>query len=147
METVVEARESMEMAPGAFPHPGRVPEQRFLSPEIGLRRRRRCETFLGKTLIFLGFRSPEALYRRRGGVKGRPGGPHHPLAWPGGGRATPWCGCSLGPSGSPSVLVLCPEKIGGSGFVLSNSENIFYVAFLKHKNSRKQGTGTVAPRQ
>jgi hypothetical protein len=36
METVVEAMESMEMAPGALPHPGRVLEQRLLSPEIGL---------------------------------------------------------------------------------------------------------------
>jgi hypothetical protein len=35
-------------------------------------------------------------------------------------------------------------KIGTSAFVLSNSENISYVTFLKHKNSRKQGTGTVA---
>jgi hypothetical protein len=40
------------------------------------------------------------------------------------------------PSGSPSVFVLCPGKIGGSGFVLSNSENISCVTFLKHKNSR-----------
>jgi hypothetical protein len=31
----------------------------------------------------------EALNRRRGDVRGPPGGPHHPLAWPGGG-ATPW---------------------------------------------------------
>jgi hypothetical protein len=30
-------------------------------------------------------------------------------------------------------------KIGGSAFVSSNSENISCVAFLKHKNSRKQG--------
>ena len=29
------AVESMEMAPGAIPRPGRVPEQRFLSPELG----------------------------------------------------------------------------------------------------------------
>jgi hypothetical protein len=36
METAVEAMESMEMAPGALPRPGRVPEQRLLSPEIGL---------------------------------------------------------------------------------------------------------------
>jgi hypothetical protein len=35
-------------------------------------------------------------------------------------------------------------KIGGSAFVLSNSENISCVTFLKHKNNRKQGTGTVA---
>jgi hypothetical protein len=32
----VEAMESMEMAPGALPRPGRVPEQRLLSPKIGL---------------------------------------------------------------------------------------------------------------
>jgi hypothetical protein len=36
METAVDAMESMEMAPGALPRPGRVPEQRVLSPEIGL---------------------------------------------------------------------------------------------------------------
>ena len=29
------AVESMEMAPGAIPRPGRVPEQRLLSPELG----------------------------------------------------------------------------------------------------------------
>jgi hypothetical protein len=29
-------------------------------------------------------------------------------------------------------------KIGTSAFILSNSENISCVAFLKHKNSRKQ---------
>jgi hypothetical protein len=37
-------------------------------------------------------------------------------------------------------------KIGGSAFVSSNSENISYVTFLKHKNNRKQGTGTIASR-
>jgi hypothetical protein len=26
--------ESMEMAPGAIPHPGRVPEQRLLTPKL-----------------------------------------------------------------------------------------------------------------
>jgi hypothetical protein len=35
-------------------------------------------------------------------------------------------------------------KIGGSAFVSSNSENISCVTFLKHKNNRIQGTGTVA---
>jgi hypothetical protein len=51
------------------------------------------------------------------------------------------------PSGSPLVLVLRPGKIGVLVLVSSNSENISCVAFLKHKNSRKQGTGTVASRQ
>jgi hypothetical protein len=48
------------------------------------------------------------------------------------------------PSGSPLVLILRPGKIGVSMVVSSNSENISCVAFLKHKNSKKQGTGTVA---
>jgi hypothetical protein len=36
METAVEAMESMEMALGTLPCPGKVPEQRLLSPKIGL---------------------------------------------------------------------------------------------------------------
>jgi hypothetical protein len=43
------------------------------------------------------------------------------------------------PSGSRLVLVLRPGKIGVLELVSSNSENISYVGFLKHKNSRKQG--------
>ena len=34
MESMEMAVESMEMAPGAIPRPGRVPEQRLLSPEL-----------------------------------------------------------------------------------------------------------------
>jgi hypothetical protein len=50
-------------------------------------------------------------------------------------------------SGSLSVFILHPGKIEVLAFVSSNSENISCVAFLKHKNSRKQGTGTVASHQ
>jgi hypothetical protein len=65
--------------------------------------------------------------------RGQEGGaPQHgePALWP--------------PSGSLSVLVLRPGKIGVSVLVSSNSENISCVAFLKHKKIRKQGTCTVA---
>jgi hypothetical protein len=50
--------------------------------------------------------------------------------------------------GSVSSLVFWKlhEISGRLTFVSSNSENIFCVAFLKHKNSRKQETGTVASR-
>jgi hypothetical protein len=41
-------------------------------------------------------------------------------------------------SGSRLVLVLCPGKIGVSELVLSNSENISYVAFLKHKTAENR---------
>jgi hypothetical protein len=55
METVEEATASMEMALGALPHPGSVPEQRLLSPEIYLRWQRCCRTVLEKMPIILGF--------------------------------------------------------------------------------------------
>ena len=40
------AVEVMEMAPGAIPRPGRVPEQRFLSPELGLTMTAAAELFV-----------------------------------------------------------------------------------------------------
>jgi hypothetical protein len=46
--------------------------------------------------------------------------------------------------GSLSVFGKLPGKIRLLKLVSSNSENISCVAFLKHKNSRKQGTGTMA---
>jgi hypothetical protein len=44
----------MEMAPGALPHPGRVPEQRLLSPKIRCQWRQSCGTILEILLILLG---------------------------------------------------------------------------------------------
>jgi hypothetical protein len=95
MEMAVEAMASMEMASGALPHPDTVPEQRLLSPEIHRWRRWSYKTLSQKTPIDLGFWLRRASYRRRGGIRGRPGAPHHPLEWPREGRATPWCGGSL----------------------------------------------------
>jgi hypothetical protein len=48
------------------------------------------------------------------------------------------------PSGSLSVFGKLQGKIRLLELVSSNSENISCVAFLKHKNNRKQGTGTMA---
>jgi hypothetical protein len=61
--------------------------------------------------------------------------------------ATLWCASLLSPLRLSFRLCLVSGKIGGSGFISSNSENISYVTFLNHKDSRKQGTGTVASRQ
>jgi hypothetical protein len=84
------------------------------------------------------------LYRRRGSVRRWTRWSHH---W--------WARPRAGPH--PLVVRLAPGplllifglrkalvKIEGSAFVSSNSENISFVTFLKHKNSRKQETGTVA---
>jgi hypothetical protein len=59
--------------------------------------------------------------------------------------APPCCvGSPWPPSGSRSVFGPLPGQIRLLELVSSNSENISCVAFLKHKNSRKQGTGTMA---
>jgi hypothetical protein len=83
MEMAVESMEmeveSMEMAPGA--HPGRVPGQRLLSPELRLQRRWRCGTLSGKTLIDLGF-SRRRLYIGGGAMSEGTRGAH--TRW--------WCG-------------------------------------------------------
>jgi hypothetical protein len=50
------------------------------------------------------------------------------------------------PPGPPPTLLWTQGKIGTLGFVSSDSKNISCVTFQKHKNSRKQGTGTVASR-
>jgi hypothetical protein len=57
-------------------------------------------------------------------------------------RVGPWWPCSY----SPSDLWKLPGKIRLRELVSSNFENISCVSLLKHKNSRKQGTSTVATR-
>jgi hypothetical protein len=60
------------------------------------------------------------------------------VARPEGGGATLWCDCLLALLLLPFGLRVVSGKLGTSGFVSSNSENISYVIILKHKNSRKQ---------
>jgi hypothetical protein len=67
------------------------------------------------------------------------GGVARGWATPPHGEAGPWPS-----SGSRSVFGPLPGKIGVLELVSSNSENISCVAFLKHKNNRKQETGTVS---
>jgi hypothetical protein len=120
---------SMETAPGAIPRPGRMPEQRLLSPKIGLRWRRRCRTFRGWTPIHLGF-SRQRLYIGGGAMSEGTQGPHT-TRWRGQGctRATRWCGHLLALLRLCFGLGLVSGKIGTSGFVSSNFENISYVTF------------------
>jgi hypothetical protein len=89
------AVESMEMAPGAIPCLGRVPEQRLLSLELRLQRRRCCGTLSEKTPIDLGF-SRQRLYIGGGamleGTRGPTpgGGADRGGPTPPGGVATSW---------------------------------------------------------
>jgi hypothetical protein len=113
----------MEMAPGAIPCPGRVPEQRLLSPEIGFRWWRRCGTFRGRRPDFLGF-SPRREYI--GGRAMSEGGPGAHTTWcrGQGTRATTYYGCLLALLHLPFGLRLCDSKIGTLCFVSSNFKNI-----------------------
>jgi hypothetical protein len=84
------------------------------------------------------------IYRRKGGVRRWARWPHHLVARAKGRLCHPMVWMA---PGSPRLcfgLRLVLGKIGTSAFVSSNSENISCVTFLKHKNSRKQGTDTMA---
>jgi hypothetical protein len=105
-----------------------------------------CSIFRGKLIGPLGF-SHRGEYI--GGRVASGGGPRRLTPWcrgPGLARATLGCGRPLAPLCLIFGLRETSVKIGGSAFVSLNSENISCVAFLKHKNSKKQGTGTVISR-
>jgi hypothetical protein len=92
----------MEMTLGAITRLGRVPEQRLLSPETCLRWRRRCRTFRGWRLDYLGFpRRGQYIGGRARSVDAKGA---HTIArrgqrWA---HAMAWCGC-LGALLRPSL--------------------------------------------
>jgi hypothetical protein len=86
------------------------------------------EVFIGEEAAFEVDQGAHTTGQRGPGVGCAPGG-----------VAALWSG-----SVSSSVFWKLHEISRRLALVSSNSENISYVTFLKHKNSRKQGTGTVA---
>jgi hypothetical protein len=74
-----------------------VPEQRLLSPEICLRRRRSCGTVLGKTPIVLGFFVGRLLIGEGASSGGDQGGLTIGGRGQGLGRTPSWCGQPLAP--------------------------------------------------
>jgi hypothetical protein len=104
-----------------------------------------CSMFRGKLIGSLGFSHRGEYIGGRAASGGGPGGLTSWWRVPGPGRATLGCGWPV----APRLLFGLREasvKIGGSAFVSSNFENISCVAFLKHKNNRKQGTCTMTSR-
>jgi hypothetical protein len=102
--------------------------------------------FQGKAICPVGFSCRGEFIDERAASGDGPGGLTTWWRGQGLGRATLWCGWPMAPLCLIFDLREALVKIGGSAFVSSNSENISCVAFLKHKNSRKQETGTVASR-
>jgi hypothetical protein len=102
--------------------------------------------FRGKVIRPLGFSCRGKFIGERAASGGGPTGLTPWWHGPGAGRATLGFGWLLAPLRLIFRLRDALGKIESLAFVSSNSKNISYVAFLKHKNSRKQGTGTVASR-
>ena len=123
---------------GHFLVPAGCQNRDFLSPESPLWWWRRCGTFHGWRLDDLGFLHREASYRRRGKVGGRPGGPHHALAWPRVARAKGWCGRLVAPLRLFFGLHVSFSKILTLAFVPSNSENIDFLTFLEPKTAENR---------
>jgi hypothetical protein len=100
--------------------------------------------FLGKAIRPLGFSRRGVFIGEGASSGGGLGGLTMGGRGQGLGRAPLWCSRPLAPLHPIFGLRKASVKIGGSAFVSSNYENISCVTFLKHKNIRKQGTGTVA---
>jgi hypothetical protein len=105
-----------------------------------------CGMFRGKVIRPLGFSHRREYIGKRAVSGGGPGGLTMWWHGQGLGRAIPWCGWPMAPLHLIFGLREASVKIGGSVFVSSNFDNISCVAFMKQKNSRTQGTGTVASR-
>ena len=71
-------------------------------------------------------------------------GPHTMWWRTGGTRAAMWCGGLVAHLRLFFGLRVVLGKIGTWLFVLSNSQNISLITFLKTKNNRKQATDTMA---
>jgi hypothetical protein len=129
-----------------FPFPTGCREELLDPPDLTSMTLVACSMFFGKLIGSLGFSRRWEYIGERAMSGGGPG--VHTTWWhgPGLGYATLWCGCPLAPLHLCFGLRLVSGKIGTLAFVSSNSENISFVTFLKHKNSRKLGTSTVASR-
>jgi hypothetical protein len=92
-----------------------------------------CSMFRGKAICPLGFFCQGEYIGERAESGGGPAGLSTRWRGQGLGRATLWCGWPLASLRLIFGLHEASVKIGGLAFVLSNSENISCVAFLKHK--------------
>jgi hypothetical protein len=102
--------------------------------------------FHGKAIRPLGFSRRGKYIGERAALGGGPAGLTPLWRGPEVGWATLRLAWLLAPLRIIFGLRDASVKIEGLAFVSSNSVNISCVAFLKYKNSRKQGTGTVASR-
>jgi hypothetical protein len=103
-----------------------------------------CSMIRGKEIRCLGFFPSRGLYRRKGIIRGGTRWSHHMVARPGAGPHHPMV--SLAPGPPPSHL-WSSRSFGKNrrfGFCFVQFREYFMCNFSETKNSRKQGTGTMA---
>jgi hypothetical protein len=136
---VMEAIALMEMAPGALPRPGRVPEQRLMSPKSHRWRRQSCGTSSGKLLNDLGFSRRSELIGGRAVSEVDQG--LHTIGWhaQGSTRGTPWCGGSMAPLQLPFGLHLASGKNRRFGLRFVQFREYFLCNFSETQKHQKIG--------
>jgi hypothetical protein len=132
------------MAPGALPRPGRVPEQRLLSPEIRRRWRRSCGTILGKTPIVLGFFVGRLLIGEGASSGVDQGGLTTGGRGQGLGRAPSWRGWPLAPLRLPFAPRPSSGKNRSFRTCFIQFREYFLCSFSETQKQQNTGTGTVA---
>jgi hypothetical protein len=97
-----------------------------------------CSMFRGKLIGPIRFSRRGEYIGGRAASEGGPGA--HNTWWRGQGlvHATLWCAWPLVPLHLSFGLCLMLGKIGTLAFILSNSENISCIAFLKHKTAENR---------
>jgi hypothetical protein len=131
--------ESMEMAPGVLPRPGRVPEQRLLSPESRRWWRRSCRTLSQKTPIDLGSGLRKAYIGGEAASEVDQGAHTTPSHEQGGWRASPWCGCSQAPLRLSFGLRLVSGENRRFGLRFVQFREYFMCSFSETQKQQKTG--------
>jgi hypothetical protein len=121
-----------------FPSPAGCREELLDPPDLTSTTVAACSRFHGKLIGPLRFSRWGDYIGGRAMSGGGPGA--HTWSWcsQGVACAMPWCGRPLVPLRLIFRLRLVSGKIGILAFVSSNSENIFCVDFLKHKNCKNR---------
>jgi hypothetical protein len=127
------------MALGALPHPGRVPKQRLLSPEIHRRRWRSCGTVLEILPIDLGFSVGRLLIGEGVSSGGDQGGLTISGHGQGLGHAPSWCGQPLAPLRLSFGLRSSSGKNKTSGTYFVQFRKYFLCSFSETQKQQKTG--------
>jgi hypothetical protein len=122
-----------------FPSPAGCREELIDPPDLASTTAMACSMFQEKLIGSLGFSHQGEYIGVRAASGSGPAGLTPRWRGPGLGCAILGCGQALAPLRLIFGLRDASGKIADLAFVSSNFENIFHVAFLKHKNSKKIG--------